>query len=146
MILIAVLAGLLSTVGIGFFLAGAWPVIGFLGLEFLVVWGAFKLNYNAAKVRETVETTTESLTIKHTDKTGKSKISKFSIGWLRVNVSPTIAPKTSARYQQRVILSSHGVEAEIGAFLHPSEKIKLGHEINSMVNRSRANRDSDAKS
>ena len=136
----------MSTVGIGFFLAGAWPVIGFLGLEFLVVWGAFKLNYKAAKVQETIETTSESLTIKHTDKTGKSKISKFSIGWLRVNVSPIIAPKTSARYQQRVILSSHGVDAEIGAFLHPAEKVKLGQEIDGMVNRSRANCNSNTKS
>ena len=53
-IVIGVLAGLLFTIGLGFFLAGAWPVIGFLGLELLVVWGAFKLNYRAANVRETL--------------------------------------------------------------------------------------------
>ena len=55
MVLITILAGLLSTIGVGFFLAGAWPVIGFLGLELLVVWRAFNLNYRAAKVRETIE-------------------------------------------------------------------------------------------
>ena len=61
LILMSVLAGLLFAIGVGFFLAGAWPVIGFLGLELLVVYGAFKLNYRAARRRETIETTTESL-------------------------------------------------------------------------------------
>ena len=58
-----VLAGLLFLIGLGFFLAGAWPVIGFLGLELLVVWGAFKLNYRAARHRETIHTTTEELMV-----------------------------------------------------------------------------------
>ena len=57
-IVMGVLAGFLFLIGLGFFLAGAWPVIGFLGLELLVVWGAFKLNYRAARHRETIHTTT----------------------------------------------------------------------------------------
>ena len=140
-IVITILASLLFIVGIGFFLAGAWPVIGFLGLELLVVWGAFKLNYRAAKVRETIEVTIESLKIEHTDELGKSEILKFPVGWLRVHLSPPIAPDTAARYQQRVILSSHGVKTEIGAFLHPVEKAQLRHEISGMIDRSRAIRD-----
>jgi uncharacterized membrane protein len=139
------LAGLLSTIGIGFFLAGAWPVIGFLGLELLVVWGAFKLNYRAAKVRETIENTTESLKLEHTDEHGNSTLSEFPIGWLRVHLSPSVAPEISARYRQRVILSSHGRETEIGAFLHPIEKAKLGREVDGMISRSRAARDEIAQ-
>ena len=140
-ILITILAGLLSTIGVGFFLAGAWPVIGFLGLELLVVWGAFKLNYRAAKVRETIETNTETLTIEHIDERGKSAITEFPVGWLRVHLSPTATPDVSARYRQRVILSTHGRKAEVGAFLHPAEKAKLRHEVDGMVSRSRAARD-----
>ena len=141
LVLITILAGLLSTIGVGFFLAGAWPVIGFLGLELLVVWGAFKLNYRAAKVRETIETNTETLKIEHTDERGKSAITEFPVGWLRVHLSPSVTPDESSRYRQRVILSSHGRKAEVGAFLHPAEKAKLSREVDGMVSRSRAARD-----
>ena len=141
MVLITVLVGLLSTIGFGFFLAGAWPVIGFLGLELLVVWGAFNLNYRAAKVRETIETNTETLKIEHTDERGKSEITEFPVGWLRVHLSPSVTPDVSARYHQRVVLSSHGRKAEVGAFLHPAEKAKLSREVEGMVSRSRAVRD-----
>jgi hypothetical protein len=41
-----------------------------------------------------------------------------------------------------VILSSHGIETEIGAFLHPSEKSKLQREIDGMLSRSKLARDS----
>jgi uncharacterized membrane protein len=140
-ILITVLFGLLSTIGVGFFLAGAWPVIGFLGLELLVVWGAFNLNYRAAKVRETIETNTETLKIEHTDERGKSATTEFPIGWLQVRLSPPTEPDVSARNRQRVILSSHGRKREVGAFLHPAEKAKLSREVDGMVNRSRAARD-----
>lgn len=144
-IVIAVLACLLSAIGIGFFLAGAWPVVGFLGLELLVVWGAFKLNYRAARVRENIETTTETLKIEHTDEHGNSALSEFPVGWLRVHLSPSVAPNICARYRQRVILSSHGHETEIGAFLHPNEKAKLSREVDGMVSRSKAARDKIAQ-
>ena len=95
-IVIGVLAGLLFTIGLGFFLAGAWPVIGFLGLELLVVWGAFKLNYRAAKVRETIETTTETLTVEHKDQHGNAAVSRIS-GWLAsCSIKPTSRPRTGS--------------------------------------------------
>ena len=140
-VLITMLAILLSTIGVGFFLAGAWPVIGFLGLELLVVWGAFNLNYRAAKVRETIEANTETLQIACTDERGKSSITQFPVGWLRVYLSPSVTPDVSSRYRQRVVLSSHGRTVEVGAFLHPAEKAKLHREVDGMVSRSRAARD-----
>ena len=53
-ILMLVLAGPMFCIGLGFFLAGAWPVIGFLGLEIFVVWLAFRMNFRAARQRETL--------------------------------------------------------------------------------------------
>ena len=46
------LGALAFCIGLGFFLMGAWPVIGFLGLELLVVWFAFRMNYRAARRRQ----------------------------------------------------------------------------------------------
>ena len=53
-ILMAVLASLMSLIGLGFYLIGAWPVVGFLGLEIFIVWYAFKWNYRSGQLVETV--------------------------------------------------------------------------------------------
>ena len=36
-------------------LTGAWPVMGFFGLDVLLVYVAFKLNYRSGRLYETVE-------------------------------------------------------------------------------------------
>ena len=141
-IVMGVLAGFLFLIGLGFFLAGAWPVIGFLGLELLVVWGAFKLNYRAARHRETIHTTTEELMVESQTPAGKRAQKSFPIGWLRVSLSPSESPVMKSRDQQKVILSSHGEKAEIGKYLHPAEKAELSREIASMIDRARVTRDS----
>ena len=56
-IFMLVLASLMSAIATGFFLLGAWPVIGFLGAEILIVWFAFRINYRAAQLVETVKIT-----------------------------------------------------------------------------------------
>src|SRR6476620_5385316 len=48
-LLVMGLIGLMSfSGGLFFFLLGAWPVIGFLGLDVLLVYWAFRANYRAA--------------------------------------------------------------------------------------------------
>ena len=37
------------TAGLAFWLMGAWPVVGFFGLDILLVQLAFRLNYRAAR-------------------------------------------------------------------------------------------------
>ena len=140
-VVMGVLAGFLFLIGLGFFLAGAWPVIGFLGLELLVVWGAFKLNYRAARHRETIHTTTEELMVESQTPAGKRAQKSFPIGWLRVSLSPSESPVIKSRDRQKVILSSHGEQAEIGKYLHPAEKAGLSRELGAMIDRARATRD-----
>ena len=140
-ILMGVLTGFLFLIGLGFFLAGAWPVIGFLGLELLVVWGAFKLNYRAARHRETIHTTTEELMVESQTPAGKRAQKSFPIGWLRVSLSPSGSPVIKSRDQQKIILSSHGEQAEIGKYLHPAEKAELSSELSAMIHRARVTRD-----
>ena len=141
-ILMGVMAGILFLIGLGFFLAGAWPVIGFLGLELLVVWGAFKLNYRAAKHRETIHTTTEELMVESQTPAGERAQKSFPIGWLRVSLSSSESQVIKSRDQQKIILSSHGERAEIGKYLHPAEKAGLSRELDAMIDRARAARDS----
>ncbi len=43
--------------GLMFFLMGAWPVIGFMGLDVALIYIAFKLNFRALRLYETVDLT-----------------------------------------------------------------------------------------
>ena len=107
-IVMAVLASLAFCIGLGFFLLGAWPVIGVLGLEILVVWGAFKLNYRAARQRQKLTATERELVIENVAPTGETDIVRMPADWLRVEVTPKTPPEMSARYRQRIYVTSHG--------------------------------------
>ena len=132
------LGSLAFCIGLGFFLLGAWPVIGFLGLEILVVWAAFKLNYRAAKQHQNLTATPQQLTIENISPAGERHYTSLPTAWVKVELTPKDEPEIRARYKQRIIVRSHGNTAEIGEFLHPAETPKLATEINQMVARARA--------
>ena len=128
-----VLAGLMFTIGLGFFLAGAWPVIGFLGLEILVVWLAFRMNYRAARKRETLAADAKTFRIERTDASGHTEVEELSTPWLQARLEKD--PERAHTETEKLVVRSHGKEAEIGAFLHQAEKKQLLPEINSMLDR-----------
>src|ERR1700743_4032134 len=49
--------------GIGFVLAGAWPVTGFFGLDIALLYLAFRLSYRSARQRESLRLTQRALDI-----------------------------------------------------------------------------------
>ena len=55
LIVMSVLGVVSFVTGVAFAWMGAWPVLGFFGLDVLVVFIAFKLNYRAGRMVETVE-------------------------------------------------------------------------------------------
>ena len=135
MLVMLALGGLAFCIGLGFFLLGAWPVVGFLGLELLVVWGAFKLNYRAAKQRQTLTATANYLVIENISAAGNTNRTDMPTAWLRVEITPRDVPEASARYCQRLFVTSHGRRTEIGAFLHPAETPVLATELSAMLDR-----------
>ena len=49
MLIMLGVAGFSFAAGLGFFLAGTWPVIGFLGLDVALLYWAFKATYSGAR-------------------------------------------------------------------------------------------------
>ena len=134
-ILMLVLAGLMFCIGLGFFLAGAWPVIGFLGLEIFVVWLAFRMNFRAARQRETLRADPQTFSIERTDPSGSTEIEEMPTAWLQARL---VEDSERAHTEtEKLVVRSHGKEAEIGAFLHQSEKKQLLPEINAMLDKVR---------
>ena len=48
------------TIGLAFWLIGAWPVVGFCGLDIALLQLAFRLNYRSARLAEEIRLTAPS--------------------------------------------------------------------------------------
>lgn len=112
----ALLFGWLVT-GAIFLANGAWPVFGFLGLDVLLVYVCFKLNYRAARAREEVSVSRTSLDIKKVAPSGRSEAHHFNPFWAKFSI---------ARHDEIGIVSM-AVEAReksvsIGGFLNPDDR------------------------
>ena len=125
------------TIGLGFFLMGAWPVIGFMGLEILVVWVAFKMNYRVAQRRQHLTATAKELTIENVSPAGHRQTTSLPTAWVQVEMTPREEPELRSRTRRKVIVRSHGKTEELGEFLHPAETPKLAREVTRMVDRAR---------
>ena len=64
--------------GIAFLLMGAWPVFGFFGLDVLVIYWAFRINFRRADATEDIVVTPSELRVRrvshrgHVDRMGRS--------------------------------------------------------------------------
>jgi uncharacterized membrane protein len=110
-------------VGTGFVLAGAWPVIGFFGLDVALVYLAFRLNYRAARRRETLRLGEDAFTVERVDVYGARRLWRFQPFWLRV-----VLEERPGR-ANRLSLASHGMNLVIADFLAPSARRELATTI-----------------
>jgi uncharacterized membrane protein len=102
--------------GLVFLSMGAWPVMGFFGLDVLLVYLAFKLNYRAARAYELVELTPATLKLTQVTPSGRSKEFEFNPYWVRVRFIEH--PDGSNNLK----LTSHGREFEFGRLLNDEER------------------------
>ena len=112
----ALLFGWLVT-GAIFLANGAWPVFGFFGLDVLLVYVCFKLNYRAARAREEVSVSRTSLDIKKVAPSGRSEAHHFNPFWAKFAI---------ARHDEIGItgmaVEGQGRRVPIGGFLNPDDR------------------------
>lgn len=102
--------------GLFFFLVGAWPVVGFLGLDVLLVYIAFRVNYRRARMYETLHLTRDTLTVRRVDHWGGETRWRFKPAWLQVLLDDPPA------HGSPLTLRSHGRSLAIGDFLTAEER------------------------
>lgn len=117
--------------GLGFFLLGAWPVVGFLGLDVALVWLAFRVNYRHARQYERLLLTRDALTVERLGFYGDRRVWSFQPAWLRVELERPPEPD-SALY-----LTSHGRRFAVAAFLSAEEKVELADALEAGLGRAR---------
>lgn len=110
--------GLVSFVsGMVFLIAGAWPVFGFFGLDVLLLYWAFRLNYRHADAYEEVKITPSTLTVRKISHRGRVREWALNPLWVRLE------KVTDEEFGiERLFLVSRGKQLTIASFLGPDEK------------------------
>jgi uncharacterized membrane protein len=103
--------------GLVFWLMGAWPVVGFFGLDILLIQLAFRLNYRAARAFEEIEVTREALTVRKVSASGRAREFGFNPYWARLEID-----RRHDRLISRLSIASHGKRLDIAGFLGPNER------------------------
>lgn len=115
-ILMAIICAVSFIAGVVFWLAGAWPVFFFFGLDVALIYWAFKLNYASARAYETVDIAGDELIVRRVLPGRAPRQWSFHPYWVRVEIEyddDTCGP---------LYLRSHGQRLQIGAFLSANER------------------------
>ena len=115
-ILMISVAAISFIAGIFFVVNGAWPVMGFFGLDVLLIYWAFKLNYRAGRVFETVDLTRDKLAITRFSPSGKKERFEFNPYWTRIKINEGRDGRTE------MVLFHHRQRLVFGGFLTDDER------------------------
>ncbi len=103
--------------GLAFLLMGAWPVLGFFGLDALAIYWAFRVNFRRARASEEILVTPSELRLRRISHRGD--VMEFVLNPLWVQLDR----KTHAEFGiEKLYLVSRGRRIAIASFLSPDEK------------------------
>jgi uncharacterized membrane protein len=116
-----VLMGVVSIVsfaaGMVFLLMGAWPVFGFFGLDVLLIYWAFRINYRRALAYEEVMVTATELRVRKVSHRGR--VAEWTLNPLWVRLERVAHEEFGI---ERLFLVSQGRRVSIASCLGPDEK------------------------
>jgi uncharacterized membrane protein len=125
--------------GVIFLSMGAWPIFGFLGLDVLAVYVAFRLSYARGRAREYVRVTPRDLDIRRMDHRGREvSAERFPSYWARVAIDDPPEPDS------QLTVSASGRYTTIGRFLSAEERVSLALALREALARAKQTRDPDA--
>jgi uncharacterized membrane protein len=116
-------------VGIVSISIGAWPVFGFFGLDVVLVYVAFQLNYRSARRSETLRLAADAFTVEQISVRGRRRVWRFQPFWLRVIL------EEHSDETNRLLVASHGRSLAIGEFLPPAARRELAMTIRDALTR-----------
>lgn len=100
-----------------FLVADALPVAMFFGLDILLLYGAFYLNYRAARAREEVFVSRTELAIRKVAPSGRARVSRYNPFWAKFQVD---------RHQEfgitAMAVTGEGRRTVLGSFLNPDDR------------------------
>ena len=128
LIFMLVLGGLSFVSGMVFLLHGAWPIFGFFGLDVLLVYWAFRVNYRTARAYEVVTVTASELTLRKVSHHGRIREWTLNPLWVRLD-----RDEHEEYGIERLYLVSRGRRLPIAGFLGPDEKASFAHALSAAL-------------
>ena len=121
----SVIAGMNFAGGLFFYVIGAWPVIGFMGLDLALIWLAFRANFADARRAEHIEITAHELVLERIAERRSPQVHRFMRRWVRVELEED---------RDRELLGSlylrfRGKRTEIASFLGAQERLALAQAL-----------------
>lgn len=103
--------------GVLFLVIGAWPVFWFFGLDILIVYVAFRLNYDSAKAFEEVHVSVTDVHVVRVSPRGRTQEFHLNPLWARLHVT-----RLEDEGVVEMKLVSHGRAVDLGGFLNPPDR------------------------
>jgi uncharacterized membrane protein len=105
------------TAGLAFLLMGAWPVLGFFGLDALAIYWAFRVNYLRGNATEEITVTPSEIRVRRVSHRG------HVVEWVLNPLWVQLDQVAHAEFGiEQLFLVSRGRRVSIARFLGPDEK------------------------
>ena len=119
--IMAILVCLNLSAGIMFLSIGAWPIMGFMGLDVLLVWWAFRRNFSYAKRSEHISIAGDVVKLQRFPVAGPIVLLEFNRRWLKVELEFD----TAREIVGRLFFAYRGKLIEFGSFLGSDDRQSL---------------------
>lgn len=119
-LLLIVFCGAAFFTSLPFLFLGAWPVVGFMGLDVLLFWWAFRVNFRDARAYEDVSVTPLELTLAKVSPSGERAEWRWNPIWVRL-----VREEDEDHGVTRVALVSRNSEVEVAGFLGPAARAEF---------------------
>ena len=130
-VVLGLLAIGLTLPGVMFLAMGAWPVLGFVGTEFMLVIGLFAAHRrHGARAFERVVLRDGRLLLERIDHRGVRQTAELDAYWARVRLQDGLQPRLSVTQREH--------EYEIGLHLGADERRALARRLDAALARHRA--------
>jgi uncharacterized membrane protein len=118
--------------GLFFFWLGAWPVVGFLGLDVALVYWAFRANYRAAAAFEEITVTPSELRVRRVSHRGE--IAEWTLNPLWTKLDRETHEEFGLL---KLFLVSRGRKLPVAGFLSPAERESFAAALSSALGQAR---------
>jgi len=105
--------------GVTFALIGAQPVLGFMGIEIILLFAVYRFCVRNSRMAEQIILSGHSVLFRRIDRYGNISITNFEPLWLRIEIG---GAKGVFRH---IVFASKGRSCNVGVFLTPEEKVVL---------------------
>ncbi|MDP2409594.1 MAG: DUF2244 domain-containing protein [Pseudolabrys sp.] len=132
LVLMIAFGGVSFIAGMVFLLLGAWPVFGFFGLDVLLLYWAFRINYRDGHAYEEVTVTPSALTVRKVNPRGRVREWVLNPLWVKLE-----RIEIEDFGINRLLLISRGKQLVVGSFLAPEERASFATALGNALGEAR---------